>query len=380
MNFCKFCVVFAIGACVVSALEAALTDDVVSSYADAFNKYQIKFNKHYGTKEEYNKRLRAYATSMERIKRMNARGDDTATYGETSLSDILDEEFKMMNRAVRIPVSQVSNKRRSVENTFPKPKLAQDHEIHNMPDTFNWLDTPGVNHPAKNQGSCGSCWAFAAAGAIEMQAVLEGLSFRNVSREQCIDCGSSGPDSGGCCGGFPGDAYSRISFYLSEEAYPYVLGNWSQPTRCTPYYCTPYTEEQAVYKIRGYDAFVAMNAIPLKEQIWMYGPISVWMNVTADLSQYTGGIFDCTGKTPVGGHYVVAVGYGPGYFIIRNSWGSDWGMQGNFYISDRSEAASCKMIVDINGRYLQMARVSVDPDSAFRVAPFLAIIALLLFL
>jgi len=373
-SFVKFCLFLAIGACVVYALNAELSDNDVAKYVDAFNQYQIKFNKHYDTKEEYNKRLRAYAISMERIKKLNARDDDTATYGETSLSDITDEEFDMMNQAVRIPVGKGKKIGREINtNSFPKPKLAVDHEYRNMPESYNWFDIPEVKHPAKNQGSCGSCWAFAGAGAIEMQGVLEGLDFHNVSREQLVDCSGGMVSEGGCCGGFPGDAYERIGFYLSEEEYPYVLSDWKQGSSCTPNSCHSYTEEQAVYKIRGYDSFLAMSPSELKKQIWVYGPISVYLEAVRELTQYNGGIFDCTGKTVSGGHYVVAVGYGPNYIILRNSWGSNWGMEGDFYLSDKSTEASCKMISDTGtSQYLQMARVSVE--SAYRVVPIIAIL------
>ena len=56
-----------------------------------------------------------------------------------------------------------------------------------MPDEFTWLSVPGVNQTILNQGKCGSCWAFAAVGALEMQSVISGNEYVNLSRQQAID-------------------------------------------------------------------------------------------------------------------------------------------------------------------------------------------------
>ncbi len=56
-----------------------------------------------------------------------------------------------------------------------------------MPDEFNWFNVSGVKGPAHDQGSCGSCWAFSAIGALEMQAVLEGYEYMNLSTQEAVD-------------------------------------------------------------------------------------------------------------------------------------------------------------------------------------------------
>jgi len=341
----------------------------------------VKFNKHYDSDEEYNKRLRAYATSMENVKIWNQQFAGKMTFGETSRSDFFEEEMYSLGQ--QIPPSHFG-KRAYFTNSFPQPKKAVElgHTADNVPTEFNWFNVSGVQHPAKNQGRCGSCWAFSAMGQLEMQAILEGHKYMNLSEQQGIDCARS-TTTKGCCGGWPGDVYDQISSFAYGASYPYELQ--AGYSACNPTSCRPTDKEMAPLQINGYDAFKPMTATELKKQIWMYGPISIWMNAPNYLSQYTGGIVECTSVPSNGNHYVVAVGFGSDYVVIRNSWGANWGLQGDFKLSLKSDLASCQLLEDRG--YLQLARVSVVPfsepseNSAFRALPiltFVLLIALLL--
>jgi len=381
MNSSIRCFAFlAVVVCTVLAYTENLPEDVVASYADAFEKYQVKFNKHYTSKKEYSIRLRAYATSMERVKELNEEFPETH-YGETPFSDALPEEKVM--KAVRIPVPKKDLMKREGlnENTFPQPKLAQDHTADNIPDEFNWFNVSGVKKPARNQGNCGSCWAFSAIGALEMQAALEGNKYYNVSVQQAIDCGlGASATSKGCCGGFPGDAFNTTQLWCKEKDYAYNLTRWDQG-KCAPFQCRS-KGLKTVVEINGYDKFIAMTAEELKKQIWMYGPISVYMEAPDRLRDYTGGIFKCTSNAKEGNHYVVAVGFGPNYIALRNSWGYMWGLEGDFLLSTESVIASCQLLGPRNPPYYQMARVSVKflASGAFRTLPFMTIAMLIAFL
>jgi len=390
---CVF-VCLAVAVCAVHAEDLVLTDDIIASYAEAFQNYQVKFNKHYDSQEEKDKRLRVYAKSMENVKKWNEQyGGKGMTFGETSRSDLLEEEQNYFGNRISSPVPR-TGKREENFNQLPPPMMSHDldHTADNVPSEFSWFDIPGVKHPAKDQGLCGSCWAFSAIGQLEMQAFLEGIDYMSISEQHAIDCVTSNITHG-CCGGWPGDVFDQIDYYITEASYPYELMDGS--SECNPSSCrskgkTCHDDLQAY----GYDSFFPMTASELKEQIWVYGPISIWMNATNELNSYTGGVFNCENMTGVGGHYVIAVGFGPDYLILRNSWGADWGEEGDFRLSIASDEASCQMLTESDN--LQLVRVAVDHrpreisggpygpnskeelsgDSAFRAMPLLILILL----
>jgi len=353
-SFVKFSLVLAVVISAVCAMDDVLSDDLVASYSKAYELYKIKFKKHYTTKEENDEHLRAYATSMERIKKFYKEHPDAkVVFGETSRSDLLDKQIALN------PLIGKGKRDRKGENvnTFPQPKLAKDHTDENIPDEFNWLDVPGVNHKAKDQGECGCCWAVSATSALEMQSVLEGNEYHEVSPQQLIDCVSG--DSDGCCGGESYQAWEDIQDFTSEEQYPYTLHDWEEGVQqCKPNECEG--DKDVVVSIRGYDKFVNMNAEQLKKELWMYGPLTISMLVPKEFFDYVSGVLDCSNFTlPNDGHAVLAVGYGKDYIRIRNSWGDNWGLHGDFLVSDKSYQASCAIVSSEE----PITRVSAAPES-----------------
>ena len=155
--------------------------------------------------------------------------------------------------------------------------------------------------------------------------------------------------------------FKNVEKFVLEDDYPYQLGMWLNTSSCCPYDCRSSGKTHAL-EVRGYEELYPMVAEDLKKQIWLYGPISVYMTVVEEMQFYNGGILDCDGGNISGSHMVVAVGYGPGYIALRNSWGPDWGLEGDFLVSDRSDSASCNILAsDSTSEYLQMVRVSVKP-------------------
>jgi len=346
-------IVLAVVISTVLAADIVLTDDAVASYAEAFEKYQVKFGKHYETKEEYDEHLRAYATSMERIKEYYKKNPDSkVVLGETSRSD-----FIKPTGTRRTVKENIYEKRAKGKNTFPQPKLAKGHTKNNIPTEFNWFNVSGVKHPARNQGKCGSCWSFAATGALEMQSVLAGNEFVRLSVEQGLDCTTG---SKACCGGFERYIYDSMNKFVSEESYPYEL---AKEKDCPPAPECRVMGMKVEVRIHGYDEFNAMTAQKLKEQIWMYGPVSIDIDCPDELTDYLGGVFDCKklNPGPDDGHAVIAVGFGEGYFAIRNSWGKNWGLEGDFLLSDEGYQASCHLLYTDDPPYPQgtVTRVSV---------------------
>ena len=210
-----------------------------------------------------------------------------------------------------------------------------DASVQALPASFDWLSN-GVT-PIKNQGDCGSCWAFSTVGALESQILLQGGGTVDLSEQYLVTCNLSGWD---CNGGWfahdyhmdhsgqdnngPGAVFAAQDPYTGTDAacagtynHPYTISNWSY---VASEYGVPSTEA-------------------IKQAIYTYGPISVAVCAGQYFQAYSGGIFNtnesCEG---VINHAVVLVGWNDnngtdGYWILRNSWGTSWGIGGYMHIA-----------------------------------------------
>merc|ERR1712198_759404 len=175
----------------------------------------------------------------------------------------------------------------------------------------------------KNQGHCGSCWAFSATGGIEgvwAQKVGELLS---VSEQQLVDCAH-----GTCSGGNMGNAWDTAKDgIMSEEDYPYE----HKDGECR------YNSSQAVASVTGHES-VAHNEHDLEKALYQVGyPISIAIHAGSSFQHYKKGIYndpECVeGKL---NHAVLLVGYNKTapepYWIVKNSWGKNWGQDGYIHM------------------------------------------------
>jgi len=196
----------------------------------------------------------------------------------------------------------------------------------------DWSTRSDIVNPIKDQGTCGSCWAFGATGVLEPRWALKTDSLYNLAEQQLIDCDKS--TSFGCSGGFSRDAFS--GYYKSHGAcstssYIYQATDGT----CRDTSCSVLIPSGSV---TGYKEITA-SASALKSAL-MDGPLKVSVFARTIFQSYKSGIATggyCTGKP---NHAVVAVGYGPNFIKIRNSWGSDWGESGHIRVSDTSDCAT----------------------------------------
>ena len=196
-------------------------------------------------------------------------------------------------------------------------------------DAFDWRDYNGVT-PADDQGDCGSCWAFGSGGSTEAQILINEGVMLDLSEQQSIDCNFQGSD---CDGGQSSHAFQlhQDPGGVLESCYPYRAENG---TTCRQYTC------DRVAIIDG-QATISYNVASLKYACQTYGPLSVGMCVYDDFYAYTGGCYEHAGTDAVN-HNVLICGWddtmcgGAGAWLVKNSWGNDFGDNGFFWIKYNS--------------------------------------------
>jgi len=217
--------------------------------------------------------------------------------------------------------------------------VAADPPIVGAPATLDWRNNGGnFVTGVRNQGGCGSCWAFAATAALESSVLraqnTPGIDL-NLSEQVLISCGSSGGhDAGSCAGGasYPSYAsdYIRDTGLPLETCYPYTASDGSCGSACGTY-------QSATYQIASY-AYVATSSptvSAIRDALVSYGPLATTMDVYEDFYSYTTGVYSYATGAYEGGHAVLIVGYSDAgqYFIVKNSWGAGWGESGYFRIA-----------------------------------------------
>jgi len=280
-----------------------------------------KYEKTYDTIEEYAKRLTIFAENMERVNEMNAEHvliNGEAVFGVTPFSDIDPVEFKKYYLGYK--PSNV---------TKPRVDVVIDGPIAN---DIDWVSKGAVT-PVKDQGRCGSCWAFSATAAIESYAQLAGKGLKVLSAQQINSCDKR---DGGCNGGNTETAYQYVKgaggIELNSD-YPYTSGG-GQTGSCK------FNSGRIAVSINGYHS-VSRGESALKTAL-NAGPASLCL-AASSWQSYSGGILSrCDNQVD---HCVQGTGYsGSSYWRIRNSWGTGWGESGFIRLAQGSDL--CKVSDD----------------------------------
>lgn len=172
-----------------------------------FLKYVAKYGKSYGTKEEFEFRADLFKKTLTALSQENSKNDNTFRVAANKFADWTPAEYRRMlaYKPLRGNVTPVVDTPVSI------------------PTSIDWR-TEGAVNPVKDQGQCGSCWAFSAVGAMESRIKIKTGTLPSLSEQQLVDCAGGIYENQGCNGGDMGTAmdYAHDKGMESEATYPYT--------------------------------------------------------------------------------------------------------------------------------------------------------------
>ena len=295
-----------------------------------FSAWQKALGKTYASDAERALRMQNFAVTVAQIEAHNARTDVTWTMGLNAFSDWSDDEFMHFFNLGSLQGQQ------ECSATAPKrPRSSSGLALASPPSRIDWREA-GIVSPVKNQGHCGSCWTFSTTGALEAHWKKATGNWVSLSEQQLLDCAGN-YDNHGCNGGLPSHAFEYIlenGGIASEKAYPY-LATSAEDRACK------FRKWRAAAKVKGVVNITQFDENELVAAVGTVGPVSVAFQVASDFRSYAAGVYSstvCQNQPKDVNHAVLAVGYDVDpatnmkYWIIKNSWGENWGLQGYFHM------------------------------------------------
>jgi len=313
--------ILALALCVASG---ARVEHQRPDHAMTFDEFLAKYAKSY-TPAEYKARRAIFHRSLEAIHQHNDDAGKSFHLGINKFADLTEAEVAAF-RGFHSPAwrSMAEGKERA---TLPASG-------DSLPESWDWRDYDKVS-PVKNQGSCGSCWAFSGVGALESALLMGNQTATSLSEQQFVDCVPNPSECGGA-GGCEGATQPLLFDYAAthgaklEADYTYTA---KTGTTCEE------DEYPTVATIQGYGILPENCDVAMLQAFMLeFGPIAVSVDASA-WSHYSGGVLDFESCGSDIDHAVLLVGYGTDselgadYWTIKNSWGSDWGEQGFIRLS-----------------------------------------------
>ncbi|XP_033480672.1 pro-cathepsin H-like isoform X1 [Epinephelus lanceolatus] len=296
---------------------AHLTPVILPEEEYHFKQWMSQHNKVYGTEEFYH-RLRIFTENKREIDHHNA-GNHSFTMGLNQFSDMTFEEFRKLFLLTE-PQNCSATVGDHVSRADPYPQFV------------DWRLKGNVVTPVKNQGHCGSCWTFSTTGCLESVTAIATGKLIPLSEQQLIDCAQDF-NNHGCMGGLPSQAFEYIKYnsgIMTEEDYPYK--GHDDTCHFEPELAAAFVLD--VVNITSYDEKAMVDAVA------RLNPVSFGFEVMSDFMHYKEGVYtstQCKNTADMVNHAVLAVGYGTEengmpYWIVKNSWGTSWGVDGYFLI------------------------------------------------
>jgi len=281
-----------------------------TEYRDAFTAWMKEHNKMYAA-DEFLSRYDIFRENMDYVRDWNAQGSSTVL-GLNIMADISNAEYRNIFLGTRIDASAVI-----AEVFVPTGPLAS---------TIDWRTKNAVT-PIKDQGQCGSCWSFSATGSAEAVHFLDTGKLVSLSEQNLMDCSGSYGNQG-CNGG------------LMNSAFQYIIANKGIDTEASYPYQTKqgtcrFTTANIGATLTGFKNVAAKSESALLAALNTQ-PVSVAIDASQNSFQlYKSGVYyetKCSSSNL--DHGVLAIGYGTDdatgsdYWLVKNSWGTSWGMSG----------------------------------------------------
>ena len=285
----------------------------LTSANPTFDEWLVQYNRSYTTLAERNHRHAVYNANVKRIDDHN-KGNHTWIMGVNQFADLSATEFKkMVGGCFKSP---------AVNRRQKKAKYSKKH-IAALPSSVDWR-TSGAVTAVKDQGQCGSCWAFSTTGSVESAYFLKNGTLQSLSEQQLVDC-SVKEGNQGCNGGLMDYGFQYVidnKGLTSEAAYPYTA---TGPNTCVS------TGKPVAAKISGFKDVPTKSEVALMTAIAQQ-PVSVAVEANQNSFQfYKDGVMTQACGSNLD-HGVLAVGYGTlggkDYYLVKNSWGTSWGKEG----------------------------------------------------
>jgi cathepsin L len=312
--FIALCLLFV---CVYSAPTFDTTLDA------SWTLYKRTFEKQYASNEETTRRA-IWEANIAIIHKHNLEADlglHTYTLGMNKYGDMTIKEFVKQMNGIDVGLNV------SFSGTCDQYVAPANFK---RPDAVDWR-TKGYVTPIKDQGQCGSCWAFSTTGSLEGQHFAKSGELVSLSEQNLVDC-STKYGNNGCAGGLMDNAFKYIKENMgidTESSYPYEAKN----DKCR------FTTKNVGATDTGCKDIKQLSEDDLQDAIATVGPVSVAIDAAHSSFQlYKSGVYSepaCSQQAL--DHGVLAVGYdslnGQDYYIVKNSWGVSWGNQGYIWMT-----------------------------------------------
>jgi len=330
----------------------ALAEQDDSDHRRQFDEWRLKYQKTYDGPDQLEIRYQNFLSSLKRIKDLQFKfkhDHDTDSqhqlrYGLTKYSDLTVSEFESLYLSAKNPVVPIVY---DIDDY-------NTHRLHNSNSNshrnkrkavslsaFDWRSKGAVT-PVKDQGQCGSCWAHSVVEEIESMWFISKGVLPVLSPQQIVDCDFFVLDNA-CSGGTTQFAYYYVQEaggLMSESDYPYQSGTTGKREICV------FNETESVATVKGFNYATPMcldfvcdhQDESLLEANLLTGPVSICVDATP-WQDYVSGVMtgpECGHGLLETDHCVQLVGYNqtstPPYWIVRNSWGGNWGEEGFIFL------------------------------------------------
>jgi len=316
---------------VATLVASAVVAATVAAPAPSFAEWARTQGKTYKSREELVLRRSVYSANVAKIQAHNA-ANLGWTQGVNKFTDLTGEEFKAL----------YASGYRAHEKRSQNVELSLLHGAA-PPASVDWT-TKGAVTPVKNQGQCGSCWAFSTTGSTEGAVFIAKGTLLSLSEQQLVDCAGKEGNQG-CNGGLMDYGFQYIidnKGIGSEASYPYT----AQDGTCK--------KVPSVATITGFKDVPTNSELALMTAI-VQQPVSVAVEADQAIFQsYQSGVVTGACGTNLD-HGVLAVGYGTlggkDFYKVKNSWGADWGQEGGYILLGRTGNGAGKCGIQMDPSY-----------------------------